>query len=523
MSTSWSEDPSRNEDEESSRMLGCTNSVGLNAFEASPVEVQANVGHGLPGVTISGSVDSSLREAKERIRSAINNSGFSFPDMKVTISLSPAEMPKRGSTYDLAMAVAVLAAIKRAPTARLGRTVLVGELALDGSLRPVRGVLPAVIEARAAGMAAVVVPMANIAEATLVSGIEVGGAHNLAEVVRWLAGNHVLDTVDDATPRQSPSRIPADMADVAGQAQARHALEIAAAGGHHVLMTGPPGIGKTMLARRLPGILPPLSTDESLQVTAIHSIAGALSPGSPLVVEPPFIDPHHSISLTAMLGGGTGMARPGVVSLAHRGVLFLDECAEMGTKVLDSLRQPLEEGEVRVTRRDGVAVYPARFQLVLAANPCPCAPVRDVECVCSSVTRRRYLGKLSGPLMDRVDIRVRMDPPGNAALTTDTGESSADIRARVAAAREAAAERWSGRGFRTNTEVPGPLLRREFRLPPAATRPLELAMRDGRLTARGADRALRVAWTLADLSGQTVPAENEVAQALHYRDRGIHR
>ncbi|MGB3696940.1 MAG: YifB family Mg chelatase-like AAA ATPase [Gordonia sp. (in: high G+C Gram-positive bacteria)] len=499
--------------------LGRVHSVGLNAFAADLIEIQAHISSGLPGVTISGSVDGSLREAKERVRAAIGNSELEFPSTKVTIALAPASLPKQGPGYDLAMAVAVLIAARKASTDRLDGTVMLGELALDGRLRPVRGVLPRLLAARDAGFARAVVPIGNVAEATLVSGLEVGGAQSLSDVVRWMAGDLVLDTVDDQAREPAPVVIP-DMADVAGQAAARHALEIAAAGAHHLLMTGPPGIGKTMLASRLPGILPPLGPEESLEVTAIHSIAGTLPEHRPLIVAPPFVAPHHSAGITALLGGGTGMARPGSVSRAHRGVLFLDECAEMGAKVLDSLRQPLEEGQVRISRRDGTAVYPARFQLVLAANPCPCAPAHDVDCVCTSVQRRRYLGKLSGPLMDRIDIRVRMEPPANSALLTEAGESSAAVAARVAQARAAARQRWGEEGWLTNAEVPGSALRQRYRPSAAALAPIEQALRHGRITARGADRALRLAWTLADLRGADLPGPDDVLSALMYRDRG---
>lgn len=492
--------------------------VGLNAFEGEVVEVQVSTSSGMPGIYITGKADGAVREGKDRIRAAITNSDLPFKERKMTIALAPAEMPKIGSGFDLAMAVGALAVNELAPSDRLAESVFLGELALDGAVRPIRGVLPALIAARAAGFTRAVVPRANLGEAQLVTDIDCGGAGTLAQVYGWLEGILALDT-QAPTPCVDLVEVH-DMADVVGQSEARYALEIAAAGAHHLMMTGPPGIGKTMLARRLPGILPPLQTEESLEVTAIHSIAGTLSPGQPLITRAPFIAPHHSASKTSLVGGGTGLARPGAVSLAHRGVLFLDEYAEMSSTVLDSLRQPVEEGRITVSRRDGITAYPARFQLILAANPCPCAPAKDIDCICSSVKRRRYQAKLSGPLMDRVDIRVQMDPPGDAALMTSSEESSATIRARVQSARDAALDRWRANGWLTNAEVPGPVLRQEFRLPPGALRPVELFLRDGRLTARGADRALRLAWTLTDLRGGSTPTEDDVAQALMYRDRG---
>ena len=501
--------------------LGRAFSVGVRGLDGEIVEIEADISSGLPGVHLVGLPDAAVQESRDRVRAAVTNCGNDWPQARLTLALSPATLPKMGSVYDIALAAAVLSAQRKHAWERLEKTVLLGELALDGRVRPVRGVLPAVLAAKRDGWPAVVVPVDNLAEASLVDGIEVQGVRTLKQLQGWLRGS--VDLEDRVTAAAPTAEAPADLADVVGQAQARFAVEVAAAGAHHLMLTGPPGVGKTMLAQRLPGILPALSHSESLEVTAIHSVAGLLSGDTPLITRPPLVAPHHTSTVAALVGGGSGMARPGAVSRAHRGVLFLDECAEIGVSALEALRTPLEDGEIRLARRDGVACYPARFQLVLAANPCPCAPADPQDCICAAAVKRRYLGKLSGPLMDRVDLRVQMNPVRAGAFSAADGESTAQVRQRVAAARDAAAARWRPHGFRTNAEVSGALLRRKFRLGNAAMHPLRTALDRGLLSIRGVDRTLRVAWSLADLAGRVSPGLDEVAAALSFRQAGAGR
>ena len=494
--------------------LGRAFSVAVRGLDGDIVEIEADITSGLPGVHLVGLPDAALQESRDRVRAAVNNSGSSWPTVRLTLALSPATLPKMGSVYDIALAAAVLSAQRKRPWHRLEKTVLLGELSLDGRVRPVRGVLPAVLAAKRDGWPTVVVPVGNLAEASLVDGIDVWGVRTLGQLQSWLNGSTGLD--DRTAVANTDSQPAADLADVVGQSQARFAVEVAAAGAHHLMLTGPPGVGKTMLAQRLPGLLPQLSDSESLEVTAIHSVAGLLSADTPLITRPPFVAPHHSSTVAALVGGGSGMARPGAISRAHRGVLFLDECAEVSVGALEALRTPLEDGEIRLARRDGVACYPARFQLVLAANPCPCAPADPRDCICAAAAKRRYLGKLSGPLLDRVDLRVQMDPVRAGAFSAADGESTSQVRRRVALARGAAAQRWRPHGFRTNAEVSGPLLRRKFRPGNAAMDPLRSAVDRGLLSIRGVDRTLRVAWSLADLAGRASPGLDEVAAALSF-------
>ncbi|WP_432494329.1 YifB family Mg chelatase-like AAA ATPase [Kineococcus gypseus] len=500
--------------------------VGLVGLDGHLVSVEADLSPGLPAFVLVGLPDASLHEARDRVRAATANSGCPLPQQRLTVNLSPATLPKSGSGFDLAVAVAALTAAGVLPPEVSDGVLHLGELGLDGSVRAVDGVLPAVLAAARAGVRSVVVPAAAAEEAALVPGVRVRGVRWLAELVADYRGEAPPQLPEPPGPPPAPPTAPAgpapDLADVVGQAEARFALEVAAAGGHHLLLSGPPGAGKTMLAARLPGLLPDLDERSALEVTAVHSLAGALRSrsASALLTRPPYEDPHHTASVASVVGGGTGVPRPGAASRAHRGVLFLDEAPEFEARVLEALRQPLEHGELVLHRARGAARYPARFQLVLAANPCPCgrAVGRALECTCSPAARRRYAAKLSGPLLDRVDVRVDVPAVTRAEVAEGAaGEGSAAVAARVRAARELAARRLAAHGARSNGELRGPLLRGPLRLPAAATADLERALERGALTLRGVDRVLRVAWTVADLRGAAAPGRDDVGRALALR------
>lgn len=511
--------------------------VSLHGALGHLVDVQADVSPGQPSFTIVGRPDQSLREAGDRCRMAIVNNDHTWPGTtrRVTVLLSPADLVKRGPHFDLAVAIAILAADGVVPRNALADTAFIGELTLDGGLRSVSGVLPMVLAAAERGVRHVFVPEPQAREAAMVPGMAVLGMRSLAQVVAELCGEPVPDAPPVAA--MSGSRLLAwrgehrveevDLADLRGMADAKYAAEVAAAGGHALLLSGPKGAGKTSLAERIPGLLPDLGPEESLELTAVHSLAGVLEPGDGLITRPPFSAPHHDASKSSLIGGGSGQVRPGEISRAHAGVLFLDEFPLFRNDIIESLRQPLESGDITVARAEESVTLPARGMLVLACNPCPCgdwsAEMASNKCRCKAPQLRDYRHKLTGPLADRVDITRNVGPLRRDQHDPfEVAETSADVRARVAAARARQLERYAGCSWRLNAHVPSPFLRDRWPLSEPGQRMVDHDLYDGKLSSRGAVRVQRLAWTLADLASVTsgrdvLPGVSQVSVALQLR------
>ena len=504
--------------------IGRTYAISLLGLRGAVVEIEADISSNLPAFVLIGLPDTALGEAKDRVRSAATNSGCGLPNRKITVNLSPAALPKHGSGFDLGIALSALASAGSVSPESIERVLHLGELGLDGRLRPISGILPAVLAARTAGFRTVMVPVGNADEAALVPGIRVVAVASLREAAIWHGGQFAPVAVEALT-RPAPAIAEddqLDLADVIGNSEAIEALTVAAAGGHHVFFLGPPGAGKTMLAARLPGLLPDLGADAALEVSSIRSLSG-LPVGGTLSTRPPFESPHHTASAASLVGGGSGLIRPGAAARAAHGVLFLDEAPEFASNVLDALRQPLESGVISIHRASAVAHFPGSFQLVMAANPCPCGQygAKESSCTCPPMARRRYLGRLSGPLLDRIDIQFRVQRITSAQVRVAANArrmTSAAVRERVAGARAAAASRLADTPWTLNSQVPGAWLRGPgVRLAPVVTSAIDRALERGGITMRGYDRVLRLAWTIADLEGASTPGDDHIGQALYLR------
>ncbi|WP_300047252.1 YifB family Mg chelatase-like AAA ATPase [Trueperella sp.] len=491
--------------------VGRANTLSVVGVQAVPILVEAVQLNGLPSFHIVGLPDAAVNEARERLRAGFHAIGITWPNRRLTVNLSPADVLKSGTGFDLSIAVAILGSIGF----EVGRSaVVMGELGLDGSVRPVRGILPALLAAKDAQIA--IVPEANRDEAMLVDGIEVIGVHHLAQVARMCGVPGVLVPPPaqlSAETLEVPEAV-ADVADVCGQEEAILALQVAAAGGHHMLMVGPPGVGKSMLARRMPGILPDLSQADALEVAAIASLTGARVTSLP--VHPPFAAPHHTATAVALVGGGSRVPRPGAITAAHRGVLFMDEFPEFAPRAIQSLRQPLEDGWIDVARAKASVRFPARFQLIAAANPCRCGRRLDpgAACTCTSRDIRLYEASLGGPVRDRIDIHVTLRRPSKADLRRGGSSSSGQLKQAVAAARERQAHRLAGLGLARNADVPGSWLRRHTPIQGVTLTRIDEGLSKGQLSLRGYDRILRLAWSIADLAAHDRPSDDDIAAAF---------
>jgi magnesium chelatase family protein len=503
-------------------MLATVNACAVIGLEGVVVRVEVDTGRGLPGITIVGLPDAAVQESRERVQSAIKNSGLFFPRKRITVNLAPAAVRKEGPAYDLPIALGILIATEQLSPHVVEDALVVGELSLDGSVRHVRGVLPMAALARQEGFERIFVPEMDAAEAALIPDVEVIPAPNLAELHAHLDGGVQLSPTLDSSPKDAHLEPgPTDFQEIKGQEQVKRALEVAAAGNHNILMIGPPGAGKTLLARAVPGILPSMNIDEALDVTRIYSILDLLPPDTPLIRRRPFRAPHHTISHAGLVGGGN-WPQPGEISLAHRGVLFLDEFPEFGRRVLEVLRQPMEDKHVTISRAQGTLTFPANFQLIAAMNPCPCGfygdPVK--ECTCSSSTITRYQKRISGPLMDRIDIHIEVPRVDYDKLSDERlGEPSARIQARVETARERQRERFQGESLSTNADMGPAEIRQYCHLDDTGRSLMRSAMSQMQLSARGYHRVLKLARTVADLGGEKAIAPAHLAEALQYRPK----